>query len=40
MKARQHNDVTNHIGLVYIENGMELSWLIQPSVVYDENQME
>ena len=37
MKTRKDNDVTNCIGVVYVENEIELSWPIRPSVVYDEN---
>ena len=38
MKTRQDNDMTKHIGVVYAENDIELSWAIRPSVLYDENQ--
>ena len=40
MKTKQDNDITNHIGAIQVENGMKFSWLVQPGVVYDENQME
>lgn len=36
-KARQDNNVTNHIDLVYAEIEIELSRPIWPSVVCDEN---
>ena len=39
MKTREDNDVTDHIGVVYIENNTELLWLIGLAVDYDENQI-
>ena len=36
MKTRQDNDVTDHIGEVYIENDTELSWTIESGVNCDE----
>ena len=38
IKTKLDNDVTDHIGAIYVENKIELSWPIQPSAVYDENQ--
>ena len=38
MKTRKENDVIDRIGMFYVENDIELSWLIGPCVVYDENQ--
>ena len=38
MKTKYDNDMTDRIGAVYAKNGIKLSWPIQPSVVYDENQ--
>lgn len=35
-KPRLDNDVTDHIGLVYVENDTELSGLIGPSAVCDK----
>ena len=37
MKTRQDNDMTNHTGVVYVENKTKLSCSIEPSAVYDEN---
>ena len=37
MKTRQDNDVTNHAGVLYIENNTKLLWPIGPGVVCDEN---
>ena len=37
-KTRQENDVINRTSVVYIENEIESSWLVEPGVVYDENQ--
>ena len=37
--TREDNDVTNHIGAVYIENNTELSWSIGSSGIYTENQI-
>ena len=36
-KTKQDNDVTDHIGLVYIENDIELSRTIGSSAISDEN---
>ena len=38
MKTRQDNDVIDYKGIVYVKNEVELSWLIELSAVYDENQ--
>ena len=38
MKTKHGNDMTDHIGMVYAENDIELSWLIRLGAVYDENQ--
>lgn len=32
--------MTDHMSLVYAENDIELSWLIESSVDYDENHIE
>ena len=32
--------MTDHIGQVYIENEIELSWMIDLSTIYDENQIK
>ena len=37
MKTKQDNDMTNCIGAVYVENNIELSWLIRSGTVCDEN---
>ena len=37
-KTKQDNDMTNSIGLVYAKTEIELSRLIWPGAVYDENQ--
>lgn len=37
MKTREANNVTDSTNMVYIENEIELSWLIEPDSVYDEN---
>ena len=39
MKTRQDNDVTNGIGVVYVENDNELSWLIRLGANCDEIQI-
>ena len=39
MKTRQDNDVTDHRGVFYFENDIELSWSIRPGAVYDKNQI-
>ena len=39
MKTRHDKDVTNRIGAVYVENDIELSWLIRLGAIYDENHM-
>ena len=39
MKFKQKNNVTDCIGAVYVENEIELSWSIEPSVICDENQI-
>ena len=36
-KTRKNNNVTDCIGVVYIENKTELSWLIGLGAVCDEN---
>ena len=40
MKIGKENDMTDYIGVIYVENDIELLWLIRSSVVYDENQTE
>lgn len=39
MKTKQNNDITDRTGTIYAKNDTELSWLIEPGVVYDENQI-
>ena len=36
-KTRQDNDVIGFIGVVYIENDIELLRSIRPGIVYDQN---
>ena len=36
-KTKEDNDVSDHIGVVYIKNDIELSWPIRLGVVLDEN---
>ena len=36
-KTRQDNDVTNNREVLYTENKTELSCLIGPDAIYDEN---
>ena len=36
-KTGQDNDVTDHTNLLYAENEIELSCLIQQCIIYDEN---
>ena len=38
-KTKQDNDVTNRIGLVYVETEIELSGPLWSGVVYDEIQI-
>ena len=38
-KTRQDNDRIDRAGLLYAENKTELSWLIQSSTIYDEDQI-
>ena len=38
MKTRQDNEVIDYKGIVYVKNEVKLSWLIELSAVYDENQ--
>ena len=38
-KVIQDNDMTDRTSAVYIENEIELSWLIGPGAVYDKNQV-
>lgn len=37
IKTRLENDVTGHIDVVYAKNKIDLSWLIGPSMVSNEN---
>ena len=39
MKTIQDNDMTNHTGVVYSENNIELSWPIILGTVFDEKQI-
>ena len=34
-KTRQDNDMIDSIGAIYVENEIELSWLIRPGIVYE-----
>ena len=36
-KTKQDNDVTDHIGVVYIESNIELSSLIESGIDCDES---
>lgn len=36
-ETRQNNDIIDHTSVVYIENDTEMSWLIGPSIVCNEN---
>ena len=38
IKARQDNDVTDHTGVIYAKNEIELSWSIEQDAVYHEKQ--
>ena len=38
-KTRQDNNVTDHIGLLYIKNETQLLWLIRQVIVYDEDEI-
>ena len=37
MTTRKNNDITDPIGAIYVEKKIELSWSIEPSVVYNKN---
>ena len=37
MKTKMHNDMTDHTSEVYVENDIELLWLIGSGANYDEN---
>lgn len=37
MKTNQDNDVTDHIGVVYVENNTKLPWPIEPDASYFQN---
>ena len=37
MRTKQENELTSHVGAVYIENDTELSWLIGLGADCDEN---
>ena len=37
MKTRQDNNLINYKGTFYVEKNTELSWLIEPNAIYDEN---
>ena len=38
MESIKDNDVTNLTSVVYVENDIELSWLIRSGANYDDNQ--
>ena len=38
-KTKKDNDMNDRTCTVYTENDTELSWLIRPGAVYDENQI-
>ena len=37
MKTKMHNDMTDHTSEVYVENDIELLWLIGSGANYDEH---
>ena len=37
MKTKQNNDVTDCICVVYVDNEIELLWLVKLGAVYDRN---
>lgn len=39
MKTRQEIDEIDHIGVIYVENEIELPCVIEPGTVYDEKQI-
>ena len=43
IKTRQDYELANQAGVfydvVFVENKLELSWLIKPTIVYDKNQI-
>ena len=39
IEMRQDNDMTDRDGLLYAKKKIELWWLIQQGMVYDENQI-
>ena len=39
MKSRQ-DVLTDHTSAVYVENEIEISWLIKSGVIYDENKIK
>ena len=39
MKTREDNDMTDRTNVVHAENEIEPPWLIESSVVYDENKI-
>ena len=39
-KTKHDNNMTDHIGLVYVENKIELLWLIWQGVIWERNQLE
>ena len=40
MKIRQDNDMTNGTGAVYVENEIELLWLIRLGTIYDKTRLD
>ena len=39
INTRHDNNMTNHIGVIYVRNDTELSWLIGSGVDCDKNQI-
>ena len=37
MKMRQDNDMTDCIGLLYVENETKISWSIEQGTIYDKD---
>ena len=39
INTRQDNNMIDHIGVIYVRNDIELSWLIESGVDCDKNQI-
>ena len=39
MKTKQNNGVADRTSAIYVKNKTKLSWLIEPSMIYEENQI-